>query len=395
MFIVTLKNLLSQHGLQPELALVIAVSIGLFSIFFISWVSFYLARHYVLRLVRYLASHLSQQWSDQLTKRRVFLPLSYFVPLLVIYYMAPLIATKAVPFSDSFVSLLTSLTVMLMLLVATVTINNFLNAVGDIYQRLKIARHRPIKSYLQVAKIILYGLSAISIISALLNQSPLTLLTGLGALTAILLLVFKDSILGFVASVQIASYDMVRINDWITIPKYGVDGDVMDISLNTIKVQNFDKTIVTIPTHSILNEGVKNWRGMQESGGRRIKRAIHINMHSIRFCTQEMLQRFSKIQYVTEHIDNKLKEIHKHNATLSSDLSLLVNGRHLTNIGVFRAYLENYLNNPRIFISSSLLFSFVSWRQQKKACQLRSIFLLMILIGYAMKRYKPIFLIIS
>jgi miniconductance mechanosensitive channel len=187
------------------------------------------------------------------------------------------------------------------------------------------------------------------VIALLFKQSPFGILGGLGAMTAVLILVFKDTILGLVASFQISTTDMVRIGDWIEMPKYGADGDVIDVSLHTIKIQNWNKTISTIPTYALISDTFKNWRGMSDSGGRRIKRAVNIDITSIKFCTEEMIKRFSKFQYISEHVEKKKKELAEFNEVNRFDISELVNGRHMTNIGTFRAYLEEYLrNHPKI-----------------------------------------------
>jgi miniconductance mechanosensitive channel len=182
-------------------------------------------------------------------------------------------------------------------------------------------------------------------IAIVLNKSPLYFLTGLGALSAVLMLIFKDPILGFVAGIQLTANKMVARGDWLEMPKYDADGDVLEIGLTTVKVQNWDKTITTIPTYALISESFKNWRGMQESGGRRIKRFVYLDLGSIKFCTEEMLERFSRIQYITEYIERKKKEISEYNEAFQVDTSILVNGRHLTNIGTFRAYVTAYLKN--------------------------------------------------
>ncbi|MDG1692464.1 MAG: mechanosensitive ion channel [Methylophilaceae bacterium] len=184
--------------------------------------------------------------------------------------------------------------------------------------------------------------AAVLIVSMMLDKSPLAFLTGLGAASAIIILVFKDTILGFVASVQVASYDMVRIGDWITINSLKVDGDVEDVSLNTVKIRNFDKTVTTIPTSSLITNGVQNWRGMEETKGRRIKRAINIDIKTIKFCDETLLNKLSKVAMLTKYIKDKIEEINSQNAKINSKSEDL-NGRALTNIGLFRKYIYNYL----------------------------------------------------
>ncbi|HEY9135490.1 MAG TPA: mechanosensitive ion channel domain-containing protein, partial [Pseudomonadales bacterium] len=206
---------------------------------------------------------------------------------------------------------------------------------------------KPIRGYSQVAKILAYMVAGIFVISILLNKEPWSLLTGLGAMSAILLLVFKDSILGFIAAVQIASYNMIRRGDWVEMSKYDSDGEVLDISLHTVKVQNWDKTISTIPTQAFINESFKNWRGMEESGGRRIKRAISIDMDSIRFCDDALLEKFSKSEVIGDYIKGKRQEVSAYNAEKGYDPRETINGRRLTNIGTFRAYVEAYLRRHK------------------------------------------------
>jgi miniconductance mechanosensitive channel len=193
--------------------------------------------------------------------------------------------------------------------------------------------------------VLAYFVGAISLLSILLDTSFATLFAGLGASMAIIILVFKDTILGFVAGWQLSSNDMLRQGDWITVPKYGADGNVEEVSLYSVKVRNFDNTITTVPPYALVSDSFQNWRGMQESGGRRIKRSIIIDMTSIRFCTPEMLERFRKIQYLTDYIDSTEEVIKKYNEDNSTDNSMLVNGRRQTNIGVFRAYIQKYLEN--------------------------------------------------
>ena len=232
-----------------------------------------------------------------------------------------------------------------MILVGVLAIDSFLNAVHDIYGTFEISKQVPIKSFLQALTIILYLVSGTLILSIILNRTPFYFLSGLGALTAVLMLVFKDAILGFVAGIQLIANRMVTEGDWIEMPRYGADGDVLEVTLTTVKVQNWDKTITTVPTYALISESFKNWSGMQQSGGRRIKRALHIDMNSIRFCNEERIKRFSKIQYISEYVETKRTELAEYNRTANVDNSSLANGRRMTNIGMFRAYIEAYLKN--------------------------------------------------
>jgi miniconductance mechanosensitive channel len=244
----------------------------------------------------------------------------------------------------STVSLVATAMSIYMITVMILVVNAFLNALAIIYQDFQVAKTRPIKGYVQIAKIIVYLIGGIIIISTLFGKNPLGIIGGLGAFSAVLLLVFKDPILGFVAGIQLSANNMLAPGDWITMPKYAADGTVIDVALTTVKVQNWDKTISTIPTYALISDSFKNWRGMEESGGRRIKRSINIDMKSIRFCTPEMLKKYSRIQHVKDYVEQKEKEIEAFNQEHQIDNSLLVNGRRQTNIGVFRAYLRGYLH---------------------------------------------------
>jgi len=221
-----------------------------------------------------------------------------------------------------------------MIIIMMLVLDSLLNTVEDIYQTFRASKEIPIKGFIQVLKLALYFVAAIFVISILLNKTPVYLLSGIGALAAVMLLVFKDSILGFVAGIQLAANRMVSVGDWIEMPKYGADGDVLEVALTTVKVQNWDKTITTIPTYALISESFKNWRGMSESGGRRIKR-----------CNGEMLERFGKIQYISEYIETKKHELEEFNQATKVDNASLVNGRRMTNIGTFRAYVKAYLQN--------------------------------------------------
>ncbi len=224
-------------------------------------------------------------------------------------------------------------------------LTSLLNALADMLFEKDTLKDKPIQSYVQVVKIFLYAIGIVILVGILLDKSPLVLLGGLGAASAILMLVFKDTIMGFVASIQLSTNDMVRIGDWITVKNYDADGDVFEISLTTIKIRNFDKTITTIPPYSLISQSFQNWRGMQETGGRRIKRAVYIKQSSIRFIDDEKeLTSFKRIQGISEYIDERHAEILKYNEEIGADKSVPVNGRNLTNMGLFRSYVQWYLS---------------------------------------------------
>jgi len=217
-------------------------------------------------------------------------------------------------------------------------------------------RYRPMESYIQVVNFVLFFFGAIFIYVRLTGESPLAFFGVLGATSAILLLIFQDTIKGFAASIQVTTNDMVRIGDWITIPKYNADGTVLEITLTTVKVQNFDKTITTVPTYSLISDSFNNWRGMQQSGGRRIKRSITVKQTSVRYLEEDELGAFKKIKGISAYIDKKQQEITEHNTKLGFDRDLRVNGRNLTNAGLFRKYIEWYLlSHPGINKDMSLM----------------------------------------
>ncbi len=222
-----------------------------------------------------------------------------------------------------------------------------LNAVNAIYNRYPIARGRPIKGYLQVVKILVYGGAGIFILAALVGESPWIFLSGLGALTAVLLLIFRDTLLSLVAGIQLVNNDLLRVGDWIEMPQFNADGDVIDISLNVVQVRNWDKTVTAIPTHKFLEHSFKNWRGMTESGGRRIKRAVRIDMSTIRFLTPEEIKRFSKFRLLRDYIEAKVAELDSYNREHcpDEDAAIIANARHLSNVGTFRAYIAEYLRH--------------------------------------------------
>jgi miniconductance mechanosensitive channel len=335
-------------GISQEPAFWLAIASLILGLVVISWLANYVAKHYLLAFIHKLLKKNGSIWTQAILNNKVFHRLSHIAPAIVIYYAILIFETQNSA-AQSLIQAIKTATVVYMIIIVTLVINLLLSTIDQAYRHFEIAKKRPIKSYIQVAKLALFILAGIIAISIVINKSPLVLLTGLGALSAVTLIVFRDSILGFVASIQLTSYDMVRIGDWIEIPSFGVDGDVVDMSLNTIKVQNFDKTIVTVPSYSLLTQGVKNWRGMSESGGRRIKRSINIDVNSIKFCDQALLDKLRKIHTLADYIKKKNTEVLEHNQNLKVDTTISANGRRLTNIGTFRAYLDAYLKqHPKI-----------------------------------------------
>lgn len=298
---------------------------------------YFIIKKIIIRSVKTFIKRTKTEIDDLLLNEKLLKRISIIAPVIVLYQFIYLI-----PGSEGLIKLiLDSVIVLLILLI----LGAFITAFNDVYERSDKYRDYPIKGYLQIVKIIIYILGIIIIAGILTRQEPWALVTGLGALTAVVILIFKDTILSFVASIQISSYDLVKKDDWIEVPKYGADGDVVDIALHTVKVQNWDKTITVIPTYKLIEESFKNWRGMQVAGGRRVKRPIYIDVTSIKFCTEEMLNRFEKFHLITDYIKNKRIEIKQHNESLKADLNELINGRRLTNLGTFRAYLKAYLRS--------------------------------------------------
>ncbi len=258
--------------------------------------------------------------------------------------------------APGFVTLIQNVAGAFMIVAVAIGIGAGLDMANALYARSPRAHRRSIKGYLQVLKIVIYAIATILVIAALIDRSPLLLLSGLGALAAVLMLVFKDTILSLVASVQLNSNDMLRVGDWIEMPQVNADGDVIDIALHTVKVQNWDKTITTIPTWRLISESYRNWRGMQESGGRRIKRSLLIDQTSARFLTEAERERMRRFLLIDDYLADKSAEMADWNAKLVEAGRDPVNMRRSTNIGAFRAYVQNYLeNHPRIRQDMTLL----------------------------------------
>lgn len=329
-------------GMSKDQSVVAADYASFLVLILVSLISFFIAKKVLLSGIQRATKKSKTNWDDILTEKHFFRNLSYLVPGWIVFTFTPVVLE---PYPEA-VSVIQLVLVIYMIMVVVMAFNSFLNAVSDIYEDFKIAKRKPIKGYLQVVKIIVYLIAGIIIVARLFGVShPTALLGGLGAFSAVLLLVFKDPILGFVGGIQLSANNMLAPGDWISMPKYNADGTVIDIALTTVKVQNWDKTISTIPTYSLISESFVNWRGMEESGGRRIKRSLNIDMKSIKFCTPEMLEKFRKIEYVKKYINEKEEEIGNYNKERNIDNSVLVNGRRQTNIGVFRAYLRGYLQN--------------------------------------------------
>lgn len=343
---------LTELGLTSSQALIFKELIIILGISLLCVIINYITKMLIVRVLLVLAKKSTTQWDDYLFERRVFHRLSHLAPAFILYSLTP----WAIPDYPVLVNFVIMGSKVYMVGTILTAIDAFLNALHDMYLSLEISKRKPIKGYIQIAKIIMYFIGAIIIISILINKTPTYLLGGLGAATAVLLLVFKDPIMGLVGSIQLSALDLVRPGDWISMPKYNADGTVLELNLTTIKVQNFDKTITTIPTYSLISESFQNWRGMQESGGRRIKRSVNIDMSSIKLCSAEMLEKFKKIALIKEALELREAEIMEYNQSHDFNRDIMVNGRRMTNIGVFRLYMEQYLkNHPKINQEMQLL----------------------------------------
>ena len=330
MFIEQLLPYLPQHPLLNALSI-----LGILAV--ISLLAFYITEKVILTLLTRMFRKTSTDLDDILVNRNVFNRLAYLVPALIFYNFA-----YATP---QFTVIVQRASLSLMALSGLLVINAFLSALSDMYEKTKYSERMHIKSYIQITKLIVNILGVVVIVAILIDKNVAWLLSGLGAMTAVLLLIFKDTILSLVASIQISSNDLFKVGDWVEAPQFGADGDVIDIALHAVKIQNWDKTISIIPTNKLIDSTFRNWRGMSESGGRRIKRSLFIDMNSIHLCDETKLQMFSRFELLREYIERKQKEVAEHNITHNIDTSEIINGRRLTNIGSFRAYIEAYLRN--------------------------------------------------
>jgi len=319
----------------------ITAIIASLSVLLVSFIAFYISWRVLRKIISRIVESTDTTWDNILIKKNFLNRLILLVPALVIQFFIPIVL-QDYPQIEATAGRVINL---YFIIVSVMVLDALINALHSIYQTFRVAGEIPLTGFVQVIKIVLYFAGIILVISVIFNRAPILLFSGMGAMTAVLMLVFKDPILGFVAGIQLISNHMLKQGDWIEMPKYEADGDIIDITLTTVKVQNWDKTITTIPTYALISDSFKNWRGMQESGGRRIKRAINIDMNTIRFCTPEMLERFAKIRYIADYMNQKNQELDRYNTELGIEPQDLANTRRLTNIGTFRAYVKAYLKN--------------------------------------------------
>ena len=309
-------------------------------ILLLAFVADAICRKVLLKVIARIVKQTKATWDDILFDHSVMVHLSRMVAPVIIYLCIP------IAFAGSTAMAFVQRLCLIYIIVTFLSfVNSFLKAAYTVYSEMESLRGRPLKGLLQTLQVLLWFIGGIVVVSVLIGQSPLTLLAGLGASAAILMLVFKDSIMGFVSGVQLSANDMLKVGDWITMPKYGANGYVIEVTLNTVKVRNFDNTITTIPPYLLVSDSFQNWRGMRESGGRRVKRSINIDMTSVRFCTPEMLEKYRKVNLLKDYIDQTEEVVRVYNEENHIDNEVLVNGRRQTNLGVFRAYLTAYLKS--------------------------------------------------
>lgn len=336
---------LKDFALSPTVFPYVKLLVLLVALSLVCAIAWWIGRALLKTVVHRFVTNTKATWDDILFERRFFRSLAHIIPALLVERAA------ASVFADfpNWIPIVSSLAQVAIVVMVLVSVNSLFNAIADILQEVSYLRDKPIRSYAQLTKIIFFIIGFILIIAILIGRSPVYILGGFGAATAILVLLFKDTILGFVASVQMSAVDLVRMGDWITVDKYDADGEVIEINLTSVKVKNWDMTISIIPSYALIQDSFKNWRGMQVSGGRRIKRHINIKISSIRFVDDELYQRLLKVELIRTYLEQRQEEIKRYNEDNNVDKSELINGRHMTNIGIFRVYAETYLaTNPNI-----------------------------------------------
>jgi len=345
---------LEQFNLAPEIAAMLGLlGAGLY-LLVLALLANFVAKRFIRHVIHPVIGKTSIQWDDLLIEHNVIVRFSHIVPAAIIHFLAPALFDASSQVAGLFRVIVNTYLIVITLFV----IDGVLNFARALWERGPVGRRYPAKSFVQAAKLVINLIGFIFILASLLGKSPVVFFSGLGAVTAILLLIFKDAILGLVAGFQLSINNMVMVGDWISMPARGADGDVTDVSLTTVKVQNWDKTITTIPTYALISDSFTNWRGMKDIGGRRIKRPLHVDMRTIQFADEELLERFKRIRLLRPYLEAKLEDIKKHNEGVGEGegLSELINGRRLTNVGTFRAYCVAYLrNHPKLRQDLTLL----------------------------------------
>ncbi len=316
--------------------------VRLFLVVLAAVVVYFVVKRGLVKAVRDFSKRTQNKLDDLFSQHKVFDLLAFLGSILVLSLGAGLVPQVA--------SILGKLVSVLWALFVALLVDRLLSVGLSVYEQYPVSRRWPLKGYVQVVKLIVYCAAVVVAVCALLEKSPWGFLSGLGALSAVLMLVFRTTLLSFVASFQVISQGLIRVGDWIEMPKYEADGEVVDITLTNLLIQNWDKTLVTVPTYKLLEDSFKNWRGMEEAGGRRIKRAVMVDQATVKFCDGGMIERFKKIHLIRDYVERKVKEIEEHNRRLGIDAQAsVVNGRRMTNLGTFRVYMEEYLRqHPQI-----------------------------------------------
>ena len=307
---------------------------------FVAIISYFLIKKVVQRIVQKAVKKTQNSWDNELLKSKIFTWVSLMVPTVIIWKFG-----KRAFLNDNYSAVIHSFGALATVILGFLALNSLLNIAERIYRRFEISRKFPIRGFIQVVKIILSICAGIFVISIVIGKSPLTLFAGLGAMSAVLMFIFKDSILGLVAGIQLSANQMVARGDWIEVPKFGADGEVLDVALTTVKVRNWDKTITTLPTYALISDSFKNWRGMSQSNVRRIKRSLCIDLQTVKFVDDSLLAKFKEISLLKDYITEKEREVDSWNAERSFNKDNVANARVLTNIGTFRAYVVAYLRN--------------------------------------------------
>jgi miniconductance mechanosensitive channel len=333
------KDLFVQAGFSYSVSSFLSTVALVLIVILLSWFSNFVAKVLILQIVSRIVKRTTNTWDDIFLEQKVFTRLSHFAPALVIWFMAAW-ALKAYP---TWLIVVHKLTYIYMVIISMVVINSFIEAWHEIYKTLPIARHRHIKGYVQLLKIFIVVVTVLVLISVIFKKDIGTLVAGLGAMAAVLILVFRDTLLGLVASIQLSADKMLKVGDWISIPRRDVDGIVSDITLNTVKVQNFDKTITTVPTYSLVNDSFQNWNGMEEAGVRQIKRSIFIDMNSVSFLDKELREKLCRVPALKEFIVSRENKTDLSGTDIDYTETAFFNSERLTNLGIFRFYSETYL----------------------------------------------------
>ncbi len=334
-------NLFRELDFNRTIALYANLAVNLLTIAIATFIIDFMARRVLLWVTAFFARRSKTQFDDFLVKNKTPKYIAHIIPLYIVYKTVPVVLKDFSQWEYLFQKAITAFIILLALWI----IRSVFNALRDYLKLLPDYNDKPIDSYIQVIMIMFWIFAVTAIILILFDTSLGALIGTFGAISAIVILIFKDTILGFVASIQVTVNDIVRIGDWITIEKYGADGDVIEINLATVKVRNFDMTTTTIPTYSLISDSFKNWRGMQESGGRRIKRHILIKATSVRFITDDEIDGLKKIQLISAYLDQRRIDIDKYNQKNNIDKSLALNGRNMTNLGIFRKYINSYIEH--------------------------------------------------